>query len=107
MGSSDIEFQQREFSEKRKSPRSSVFIDVNYSVAGRVRTDFIRNICNGGVFIETREPLSYGQDIVMTFRHPSSQDHLKLRGYVLRIDKQGVGVKFFRSMPPPLRAIQF
>ena len=99
MGSSDIEFQQREFSEKRKSPRSSVFIDVNYSIAGRVRTDFIRNICNGGVFIETREPLSYGQDIVMTFRHPSSQDHLKLRGYVLRIDKQGVGVKFFRSKP--------
>jgi TolA-binding protein len=99
MGVSDIKFHQNEFSEKRTSPRSPVFIAVNYSIAGRVRTDFIRNISDDGVFIETHESMSEGQDITMTFKHPGSQDHRKIGGRVVRIDPPGVGVKFFKGQP--------
>jgi type IV pilus assembly protein PilZ len=79
---------------KRRHPRKDLFTVVDYAVQGRTYKDFVQNIGTGGIFIETRRPLSIGQEIAMTFPLPGAQNHIKIVGEVVRTTDEGIGVKF-------------
>jgi hypothetical protein len=91
----DLEKWQKSKNEKRKYPRRSTLIDITYSSDQR-RTfeDFVRNISAGGLFIETNLLSELGQKLTMTFSHPNSGDPIKVLGKVIRVDSEGIGVKF-------------
>ena len=85
---------ERPFKEKREHERKPFFIVVDYSTEERVYKDWIKNISAGGVFIETHMPFSVGQDVSLTFPLPNYQKYIKIIGEVVRIDLQGIGVRF-------------
>lgn len=66
-----------------------------------------RNISRCGMFIETRRPFSVGGKITMRFQVPASRKLYKIRGEIVRFQKNGVGIKFKRwqtedqKMDPP------
>jgi uncharacterized protein (TIGR02266 family) len=88
------ELKQRPFKERRKHERKPFFIVVDYSAEERVYKDWIKNISAGGVFIETHMPFSVGQEVSLTFPLPNYQKYIKIIGKVVRIDLQGIGVRF-------------
>ena len=91
----DLEKWQKSKNEKRKHPRKSTLIDITYSSdQRRIFEDFVRNISAGGLFIETSLLSELGQKLTMTFSHPSSGDPIKVLGKVIRVDSEGIGVKF-------------
>jgi len=91
----DLEKWQKSKNEKRKYPRKSTLVDIIYSSdQRRVFEDFIRNISASGLFIETSLLSELGQKLTMTFSHPSSGDPIKVSGKVIRVDSEGIGVKF-------------
>jgi Tfp pilus assembly protein PilZ len=91
----DLEKWQKSKNEKRKHPRKSTLIDITYSSdQRRIFEDFVRNISAGGLFIETNLLSELGQKLTMTFSHPSSGDPIKVLGKVIRVDSEGIGVKF-------------
>ncbi len=79
---------------KREYDRKSCLIAVDYSTQDRFFRDFIQDISAGGVFIETRDNLSIGQEIALTFSIPNSQIPFRVLGKVTRTSSQGVAVKF-------------
>ncbi len=91
----DLEKWQKSKSEKRKYPRRSTLIDINYSSdQRRIFEDFVRNISAGGLFIETNLLSEIGQKLTMTFSHPNSGEPIKVSGKIVRVDSGGIGVKF-------------
>ena len=91
----DLEKWQKSKNEKRKHPRKSTLIDITYSSdQRRIFEDFVRNISAGGLFIETNLLSELGQKLTMTFSHPNSGDPIKVLGKVIRVDSEGIGVKF-------------
>ena len=80
--------------ELRKHPRESSFIPAECVSDGISFTDFIQNISNGGVFIQTDADFYIGQQITMTFSLPKVEKDITLSGKVVRFDSQGIGVKF-------------
>lgn len=86
-----IEWQQ---TEQRDDERIPCLIAVSYADQKRVYHDFIQDLSKGGVFIETREPLTIGEKISMTFAMPPSQSHFKISGKIVRTAEEGVGVQF-------------
>lgn len=91
----DLEKWQKSKNEKRKYPRRSTLIDINYSSdQRRIFEDFVRNISAGGLFIETNLLSEIGQKLTMTFSHPNSGDPIKVSGKIVRVDSGGIGVKF-------------
>jgi len=91
----DLEKWQKSKNEKRKYPRRSTLIDITYSSdQRRIFEDFIRNISAGGLFIETNLLSELGQKLTMTFSHPASGDPIRVLGKVIRVDSEGIGVKF-------------
>jgi Tfp pilus assembly protein PilZ len=91
----DLEKWRKSKNEKRKYSRRSTLINITYSSdQRRIFEDFVRNISAAGLFIETNLLSELGQKLTMTFSHPGSGDPIKVLGKVVRVDSQGIGVKF-------------
>ncbi|MBC2711410.1 MAG: PilZ domain-containing protein [Desulfosarcina sp.] len=84
----------------REDSRIPCFLPVDYSTRDRVYQDFINNLSNGGVFIETLSPFRVRQSISLIFTVPSLQKTFKLSGTIVRTEQDGIGVKFSKKLTP-------
>ena len=91
------ELEERLLEKKRKHERKSFLTTIDYSNEKGSYRDFIKDISLGGLFIETRTSFSIGEIISMTLLLPEYNKKIKIEGEVVRIDKQGIGVKFKTS----------
>lgn len=81
--------------ERRKHERKTCYYaEVDYSSREGVFTDPIKNISNGGVFIETKKQLAIGDDVMMLFSDFSRIDLIRVVGDIIRIMPSGVAVRF-------------
>jgi CheY-like chemotaxis protein len=86
--------QETKISEKRKHPRKRTFIYVDCVGDTCGFTDFIQNINAGGIFMETSIPLFIDQKLSMSFTLPGTEDSIKIRGNVVRVEPKGVAIQF-------------
>ncbi|MBW1802777.1 MAG: PilZ domain-containing protein [Deltaproteobacteria bacterium] len=91
------ELEERLFKKTRKHERKPFFTTLDYSTESGSYRDFIKDISMEGVFIETRIPFSVGEVLSMTFLLPEHEKKVKIHGEIVRIDEQGIGVKFKSS----------
>lgn len=82
------------YEEMRDHPRKTSLIAVDCTTHDVCFTNFIQNISDGGVFIETNAHFYVGQQLKMNFSLPEIEDPIAVDGKVLRVDSQGIGVKF-------------
>jgi len=80
--------------EKRKHPREKTFTHIDCSGNKCAFTDFIQNISDSGLYIETQMPLFTDQELSMNFSPPGAKDPIKIIGKVVRVDSRGIGVQF-------------
>ena len=80
--------------EKRSHTRKPYFMVVDYATQDRGYGDFIKDISSSGVFIQTHTPFAVGQELSLTFPLPKQKKHIKIDGEIVRINDEGIGVKF-------------
>jgi Tfp pilus assembly protein PilZ len=80
--------------DQRKFERKDFFRIIDYTVKDRYYRDFIQDISEGGLFIETTKEFSVGQKILMTFASPDYQKPFKINGEIIHTHNDGIGVKF-------------
>ena len=77
-------------------------IHVDYMIRGRFHNGFAVNLCAIVTFIEAPKGLlpdfSKGDQVILSFDHPTKQEHMKITGEVARIDKAGIGVMFDQAV---------
>jgi Tfp pilus assembly protein PilZ len=78
----------------REHPRKTSLIAAEFSTHDTRFTNFINDISNGGVFIETNAPFYVGQKITLNFSLPGDDDPILIGGEVVRVDANGIGVRF-------------
>ncbi len=74
--------------DKRQHVRHAAHVSVDFSVQGRFYDGLITNISKGGVFIKTSGTFSVGQEISLFFGKEN------MDGTIIRVEPQGIGVKF-------------
>ena len=79
---------------RRKFARKPYFMPVDFATPKRAFSGFIQNISSGGLLLETREALSVGQQLTLSFLRPKSRDYVKVGGEVVRKVPDGCGIKF-------------
>lgn len=79
---------------KRHHPRQRCQIDVDYDTQDGSFKNTIKNISLGGVYIETQEPFTLGQQIELYLTSPINQISCMVTGQVVRRDKNGIGIEF-------------
>ena len=81
----------------REDSRIACFLPVDYSTNDRVYQDFINNLSNGGVFIETSAPFRSGP-LSLIFTLPSLEKTFKISGTIVRKEQDGIAVKFSKNL---------
>jgi Tfp pilus assembly protein PilZ len=95
------------FEEKRKHPRKACLLSVEYSIKDSIFTNYIRNISNDGVFIETTEPFEEGQRVMLKILAPYNlKDVNRIIGEVVRVDADGIAVRFKKESPEDEKMIR-
>jgi len=79
---------------KRSNNREAYFTDVVFASRGKALKGYIRDISAHGVFVETSEKVTVGQNITLSFALPNSVDHIKISGRIARTLPWGFGVRF-------------
>jgi len=93
------ELEERRQGGKRNSPRKKCFQNVDFAASDRAFRGFILDISADGVRIDSSESLAVGQDIMLTFELPQTDEHVKIRGTIVRLlPEGGFGVKFEKSL---------
>ena len=85
---------QKSVEDMRQHPRKLEMIPVDCSTHNVCFTNFIHDISDGGVYIKTNAPFYVGQEIQLDFSIPETQSAISVGGEVVRVDAQGIGVKF-------------
>jgi Tfp pilus assembly protein PilZ len=79
---------------ERKHDRKKCVITVDYATAGRAFSDYIQDISNSGAFINTKEPFSMGDEIVLVISFKGDQNPFKIPAKVVRQNDRGIGLRF-------------
>ena len=82
--------------ERRRHPRAAIELQVEYDRLNSFFADYARNICQGGTFVETDEPLDVGTEAMFVLSAPGLEEPLTLRGRVVWNSRD--------SNPPPPEA---
>jgi len=85
---------EEQISENRKYDRKDFIRIIDYTVGDKYYRDFIQDISEGGLFIDTSNEFSVGQKILMTFISPYYQKPFKMHGEIIHVQTDGIGVKF-------------
>jgi len=91
------ELEERLFKKQRKHARKMFLTTLDYSTDSGSYRDFIKDISVGGLFIETGTSFSVGEEISMTLLLPEYGKKISIQGEIVRIEEQGIGVKFKTS----------
>ena len=86
----------------RKDPREHVRElyrkEIVFTAQNRQYKGCISNISRGGAFITTKDKFTLGQLILLDIREDKTCEALQLKGRVVRLSPNGVGVKFDRRI---------
>jgi Tfp pilus assembly protein PilZ len=84
----------RETKQRRHYDREDFLTIIDYTVGDRYYRDFIQDISASGVYIKTSHKFLVGQPILMTFMSPDNQKPFRIKGEIIRIQEDGIGVAF-------------
>jgi len=77
--------------ERRRSERAPVVVRIEYSTVDSFFSDFTRNINEGGIFVETDEPIPLDEKVDLTLRLPGAPEPVHVSGRVVRVEPAAQG----------------
>lgn len=86
--------------ERRRTERAPVVVQIEYSTVDALFSDFTRNINEGGIFVETDEPIPLDQKVDLKLRLPGSKELVHVTGRVVRVESTsptsvgGIAIEF-------------
>lgn len=79
---------------QRKFDRFDCLVGVDYDISDWTYQCYMRDISEGGAYIETEQPIKVGQKLVMSLSSPVLEQSCAINGTVVRRDPKGIGVRF-------------
>jgi hypothetical protein len=96
------ELKARKNSARRRFFRRSHSDSVQFTAGGRLFAGNMKNISDGGAFVEVLDSdlkrLAKGEQVVLSFSHPSDSKYVKRSGEIARTAFSGVGIRFNSSL---------
>jgi Tfp pilus assembly protein PilZ len=88
------EVEEKYLKEKRNHIRKTCRVPVRYINKDRIWSSFIINLSQDGCFIETKDPLFKGDEILMDVGFDSKNKAFRIKGVVAHVNRMGVGIKY-------------
>ncbi len=79
---------------QRQFDRYDCLVGVDYDISDWTYQCNLRDISEGGAYIETEQPITVGQRLIVSLHSPVLEQTCAINGTVVRRDPQGIGVRF-------------
>ena len=79
---------------QRKHSRYDCLVGVDYDISDWTYQCYMRDISEGGAYIETEQSIKVGQRLTMSLSSPALERACDIDGTVVRRDPKGIGVRF-------------
>jgi|GEM_PF-765791 len=86
--------------EKRRAPRLNRLVEVDFAVDGKFYRGFINNLSETGVYVDTPEKFTVGQEITISCPAIDTGGHVKRDGMIVRLTETGIAVHFQQGVLP-------
>ncbi len=93
-------------SDLRKHNRFDCLVGVDFEIADWTYQCCLRDISQGGAYVETEQPIRVAQKLTIFLSSPILSKTLAINGRVVRRDPNGVGVRFDTLTPDQKKVIQ-
>lgn len=80
--------------ELRRYNRYDCLVGVDYDISDWTYQCYLRDISEGGAYIETEQPVKVGQKLIVSIASPALERTSKINATVVRRDPLGIGVCF-------------
>ena len=86
--------------DRRKSLRADLVIQVDYQTVDELFSEFTTDINEGGLFVETESPQPVGTVVALHFKLPGDEEPVRVSGRVVRASggpvgqAEGMGIEF-------------
>ena len=86
--------------ERRRTERAPVTVRIEYATVDALFSDFTRNINEGGIFVETDEPIPLDEKVELKLRLPGVSEMVHAHGRVVRVERAsptsaaGIAIEF-------------
>jgi Tfp pilus assembly protein PilZ len=89
----------------RRHTRYDCLVGVEYRIDDARYQCYMRDLSEGGAYIETEQPVEMGQELVLTLYSPMLERSCDIDGKVVRKDTGGIGVRFQPIIPEQKQVI--
>ena len=83
-------------SDSRKHPRNPCKKSVIFTYKNQQYKGLVTSISRGGAFLKTERQLALGESIILAIQKQQTRRDLKVKGWIVRLTPQGVGMSFDR-----------
>ena len=87
-------WQKSKFNDEREHARKNLSFYALWWLGDRFFRDYILNISAGGLFIETKIPVTVGEAVIVSFAPSDNEDPIQIEGEIVRVKYNGFGIKF-------------
>ena len=78
----------------RKYARYDCLVGMDYDISDWTYQCYMRDMSEGGAYIETEQPITVDQRLIMSLSSPVLERGCAIKGTVVRRDSSGIGVRF-------------
>ena len=87
---------------RRKHARKSCALPITVGVL-RIYSEIVKDISNGGLFIDTTSSFSLGESLTLIFSPSDDSETVRITGRVVRKTEEGIGVEFTTPISDELK----
>ena len=96
-------FRRLENKEARVFSRVPCSEDTHFSANRELFRGTIKNVSRGGIYVQTKERLVVGQEVVVAGPFGEGNEETKKFGKIVWRDREGIAIQFIRRQPPAPR----
>ncbi len=81
---------------EQREERMELYSETRFTVSGEDYKGVVLDLSSSGLFIETDEPFSIGQEISINWQRSQDAKIIKVRGRIARVESNGIGIQFYK-----------
>jgi hypothetical protein len=81
---------------EQREERMEAHTETRFTVGNKDHKGVILDLSRSGLFIETDEHFSIGQEIIVNWTKSQDAKTIKVRGRIARVESNGIGVQFYK-----------
>jgi len=81
---------------QQREERKKMYAETTFTVSGEGYNGVVRDLSKTGLYLETHDLFSAGQDICINWKRRQDSKIIKVKGRVARVESKGIGIQFYK-----------